>query len=337
MKQFIYIPLIIIILLGCSTKLAEQAQSDTTALPQLKILNQPQPLQPVQLKLQEIPSVNNESKANGKITQTVYPLVIKDRNGEKITFDVAPQRIIAFDAAAVEILFAIGQGSKVIATHSFVSYPLEVSEITKVGDAFSMDIEAIVSLNPDLVYIFYPTFKEELEKVGLKVLLIETIDDDLTKLSDHFRMWGQITDAIDKSENLASDFENRIQLIKQELSQYSSEPSIFQDVGDFWTPGNNTLINEVFNLLKLDNISKSNDGYYQMSPEVIATMNPQYIITNTPDSYINNPAFKNLSVIKSNSFYIPNNDYFSIFGPRFILGIEELANTVYPAIYKKPR
>ena len=137
-----------------------------------------------------------------------------DREGNEVVFEGAPDRIVAFDAAAVETIFAIGQGHRVIATHDYVSYPPEVDSVAKVGDAFNMDIEAIVNLEPDLVYIFYPTFKEQLENAGLKVLLIKTIDDDFQKTADIFRMWGSITDATDEAEALATDFEYRVNSIK---------------------------------------------------------------------------------------------------------------------------
>ena len=42
-----------------------------------------------------------------------------------------------------------------VGTHSFVFYPPEVANIPKVGDAFNTDIEAIVALQPDLVFIFF--------------------------------------------------------------------------------------------------------------------------------------------------------------------------------------
>ena len=51
-----------------------------------------------------------------------------------------------------------------------------------------MNIERIVALEPDLVFLFYPTFKEELEKAGLKVLLLESVDDNLMKMVNIYKV-----------------------------------------------------------------------------------------------------------------------------------------------------
>ena len=263
-----------------------------------------------------------------------FPLTVIARNGSEMIFDKPPERIIAYDAAAVETIFAIGQGHRIIGTHSWVSHPAEVEDIEKVGDAFNMNIERILDLDPDLVFLFSPTFKEELEKAGLRVLLLESVDDDLMGMANTFRTWGQITGAVNEAEILAENFESRITEIKLILDPYHSGPSVFQDVGDLWTPGNNTLMGSVFQLLKLENMAHDVDNYGQLSPEVIIDRNPQIIISSTPDLLYNNPAFSKLLPIKNKSIFESNDDYLSISGPRFILGLEELANEFYPGLFK---
>ncbi|HCE76366.1 MAG TPA: hypothetical protein DEP04_07025 [Dehalococcoidia bacterium] len=263
-----------------------------------------------------------------------FPLTILDREEKPLTFTEPPERIVVYDAAAVETIFAIGQGHRIIGTHSWVSYPEESEKIEKVGDAFNMDIERIVALDPDLVFLFYPTFKQELEKAGLKVLLLESVDDDLRKMANTFRIWGQITNAPNEAELLAKDFENRVMQIESILAPYDSGPSVFQDVGDLWTPGDNTLMGSVFNLLKLQNISHDVANYGQLSPEVIIDRNPQILISSNPDSIYQNSAFQELLPVKNNSIFKSNDDYLSISGPRFILGVEELALEFYPGLFK---
>ena len=270
-------------------------------------------------------------------TQTLvaeFPLTVIDRNGEDIVFAQPPERIVAYDAAAVETIFKIGQGHRIIGTHSWVSYPAEVANIEKVGDAFNMNIERIVALEPDLVFLFYPTFKGELEKAGLKVLLLESVDDNLMKMANTFRIWGQITGSPNEAESLAKNFENRIGKIESVLSSYHSGPSVFQDVGDLWTPGSNTLMGNVFNLLKLQNIANDVDNYGQLSPEVIIDRNPQFIISSNPELIYTNPAFQNLLPVKNKSVFKANDDYLGISGPRFILGLEDLAFEFYPGLFK---
>ncbi len=264
-----------------------------------------------------------------------FPISVIDRNGDVVRFDAPPERIVAFDSAAVETLFAIGEGHRVIGTHEYITYPPEAANIAKVGDAFNMDIEAIVDLNPDLVFIFYSSFKEQLEGAGLKVLMIENVGDDFGKMSENFRMWGTITGAVQESKILSEDFERRISIIEETLAPYDLGPSVFQDVGGMWTPGNNTLVGNVFRSLKLQNIAHDVEGYAQFSPEMVIERDPQYVIApHWEDNFTNNPAYADVLAVKNGTVLTPNWDYLDVAGPRFILGMEELAKAIYPGIFK---
>ena len=119
-----------------------------------------------------------------KLQQVEYPIAIMSSDGEIVTFTSAPQRIVAFDSSAVEILFDIGEFNKVIATHAFATHPKAVSDLPKVGDAFNLDLEAIVALEPDLVFVFYESNVEPLRKLGLKVLYIKTLDHNFEKTTE---------------------------------------------------------------------------------------------------------------------------------------------------------
>ena len=100
--------------------------------------------------------------------ETSFPFYVQDSYGQKIIFDEPPQRIVAYDSAAVEVLFALGEGDRIIATHSFVSYPASVDALPKVGDASTLDIERVLELEPDLIFIFFPSFNERFINIILE-------------------------------------------------------------------------------------------------------------------------------------------------------------------------
>ena len=262
-----------------------------------------------------------------------FPVTITDSNGMDLVFKKPPKRIVVFDAAALEILFAIGEADRIIATHSFVSYPPEAENIPKVGDAFNMDIETIIALEPDLVFIFAPTFLEQLRNAGLKVLYLQTLEQDFEKTAANIRMWGLITGNTHSAEIVASDFEIRVNDIKQIFSMYTMTHKIFQDVGGFWTPGSDTLMGEVFTLLKLRNIAHGISGYSQISPEVIVESNPEIIMTVDAQLYRDNPAFRDLLAVKNERVIEFDPTLLSVAGPRFVDGLENLAKLVYPELF----
>ena len=264
-----------------------------------------------------------------------FPLTIQSTDGREIVFERPPERIVAFDSALVEILFAIGEGDRVVGTHDFVSYPPETESVERVGDAFNMNIEAVVALEPDLVYVFFDRFVPDLERAGLKVLYIETLTLDFTKVADNIRLWGQIVGNPERAELVAQTFEDRVEAIRAAVEQVDEGPTIFQDVGGFWTPGAGTLVQEVFDLLKLRNIAFDVEGYAQLSPEVIVEENPAIIISGSPESFTGDPAFANVQAVKDEAVYSLGSDALSIAGPRFVEGIEEIFRLVYPKLFEQ--
>ena len=258
-----------------------------------------------------------------------FPYTVIDSNGAEVIFDAPPERIMVFDSAAVETLFAIGEGHRVAGTHKFVSFPPEASNVPRVGDAFNMDIEATVALNPDLVFVFSDTFLSQLRRAGLKVLYMKSLNHKFESTSDFIRMWGYITGGTQAAEASAARFDQRIHAIREEMESVNTLLRVFQDIGGFWTPGPDTLVGEVFELLKLDNIAHDITGYGAMSPEMIVARDPEIILTDDPDAIIRNPAFQNVSAVKTGRLIKPPSEALSIAGPRFAQGIEDLARLIY--------
>ncbi len=264
----------------------------------------------------------------------LFPLYITDSNGAEVFFDEPPERIVAYDSAVVEILFALGEGHRVVGTHDFVSYPPEADDVQRLGGAFDINVEAIVALEPDLVYLFFDRFQPDLERAGLKVLYLETLNNDFIKVTDDMRLWGRITGNPAAADALAKKFQARVDGFKASMaSSDDSGLSIFQDIGGFWTPGPDTLVGEVFQLLKLRNIASDISGYAQLSPEVIVERDPQIVFTTDVEAFLDNPAFAGVQAVRNGQVIEMNSTLLSVAGPRFVDGIEELAKLVYPVLF----
>ena len=281
-------------------------------------------------------SIKKKITNNNKISPaTTYPLIITGTNKKNITFEKSPDKIIAFDSAAVEIIYALGGENKIIGTHSFVNYPENTENITKVGDAFNLNIESVINLEPDLFYIFFEQYIKQLENNKIKVLYQQSLNDNFESIPARILMWGKILNKNQEALNTANLFEKRLNNIKIFFKNYSSGPTVFYDTGSLWTPGNNTLVGQTLNLLKLQNIAKDISGYKQYSKELIIQNDPQIIITSSPEYFLNSSEFKNLTAVKNKRIITTNQELLSIAGPRFIDGIEELGLAIYSPIFNK--
>ena len=166
----------------------------------------------------------------------------------------------------------------------------------------------------------------------MRVMYIPTRNNDFEDTADTIRMWGQITGADEKAEEVADEFEEEVDFIRDLIDENIDDgPSVFFSAGGMWTAGPNTLIGEVLDLLKLDNIAFDVDGFEQLSPEVLVERNPDVIVTFEPGFFSDNPAFSDIEAVKSDRF-VGSPDELNIAGPRFPKGIEKLAEEIYPEL-----
>ena len=279
----------------------------------------------------QVVEIKKDSEVAGTLVsdEQLFPYSILDSNANEIVFEGPAERIIAIDSSAVEILFSLGQEHRLVGTHDFVSYPPEVGEIPRIGDAFNINLESIVVLDPDLVFVFSKGFLPDLNKAGLRVLYLDSLNTDFRNIPQNIRMWGHITGDTQRAEIEASKIEARISKIQEIVSSRPVGPSIFLDEGDFWSPGPDTMIGEVFEFLNLQNIAYDVSGYAQLSPELIVDRNPEVIIAMYGDTLSDIPAFKDIAAIKNERIFIPTSDSLSVAGPRFIDAVEELYEWIY--------
>jgi iron complex transport system substrate-binding protein len=266
-------------------------------------------------------------------TPSPFPLTVTGSNGAKVFLQRPPERIIAFDSAAVEILFALGQGRRVAGTHTYVTYPPEVEMVPKVGDAFNVNFEAIAQLKPDLVYIFFDRFVPDLEKLGVPVLYVKspaTFED----VKYQMRLWGQIVGEPAAGESIAAAFEAKLAQFRGKVAGVTTPPKVYIDVSPMlWTLGSGSLADEFLKLLKAQNVFSDVSGAKQVSGEEIVARAPDVIVSTYPgggDQFKGDPALSSLPAVQKGRLCEIDGSLVSAPGPRLIDGIEAVGKCIYP-------
>ena len=86
------------------------------------------------------------------------------------TGSTAPaQRIVSLIPAVTEMLFAIGDGQRIVGVSNYDRQPPEVSRLVRVGGLLDPDVERILSLRPDLVVLYNTQveLKQRLDRAGI--------------------------------------------------------------------------------------------------------------------------------------------------------------------------
>jgi iron complex transport system substrate-binding protein len=83
-------------------------------------------------------------------------------------------RIVSTSPAITETLFAIGAGSRVVGISTYCHYPPETAKIPRIGTYLKPNVEAIVRLRPDLVFVerLPNQALDQLQGAGLKVVRV---------------------------------------------------------------------------------------------------------------------------------------------------------------------
>lgn len=91
------------------------------------------------------------------------------------------ERIISLSPSITEIVYALGNGSEMIATSDYSLYPKEAQYLPIIGGYSRPNLEKIIALKPTLVIgqDFNLATLEKLQRFGIKTLMIrlQTIDD----------------------------------------------------------------------------------------------------------------------------------------------------------------
>jgi len=93
--------------------------------------------------------------------------------------DGSPVRIVSLFPSWTEVLFALGVGDRVVGRSRHCDHPPEVRGLPAVGDGFSLNLEALLSLKPDLVLLYDRALCSRIQRLGIQALSVqgETLEE----------------------------------------------------------------------------------------------------------------------------------------------------------------
>jgi iron complex transport system substrate-binding protein len=108
---------------------------------------------------------------------------VTDDAGQEIVLKSPARRIVSLAPHVTETLFEAGAGRLIVGTVKYADYPEAAKKIPRVGDNALLDLERIVSLEPDLIVVWlHGNSEKHLEKV--RKLGIPMYYDRPAKLSE---------------------------------------------------------------------------------------------------------------------------------------------------------
>ena len=84
---------------------------------------------------------------------TVPMRVVTDDLGRTVTIPVKITRAVSTAPSVTENIFAVGAGDRLVGVTTFCNYPEEAKNIAKIGDTMNPNMESIIALKPDVVFV----------------------------------------------------------------------------------------------------------------------------------------------------------------------------------------
>ncbi|MCC5882332.1 MAG: cobalamin-binding protein [Halomonas sp.] len=154
---------------------------------------------------------------------------IDDRSRE-VCLDAPATRIAALSPGATELVYAAGAGEKVVAVVAYSDYPPEAQEVQSVGSHTRMDLEALVTLNPDLVIGWMtgnpPEQLETIEALGVPVFYIEP--RDFEGVSSTIERLALLADTREEGSRVAADFRDGMAVLAERYANAEPVPVFYQ-------------------------------------------------------------------------------------------------------------
>jgi len=231
-----------------------------------------------------------------------------------------PNRIISLVPSQTELLHFLELELETIGITKFCVHPSSWHrEKIKIGGTKNIDIEKIITLEPDLIIANKEeNVKEQVEKLALDFNVWVT---DVNNLDDALQMIHDIG-AITKKETKANSL---IQSIKNEFLQNLHHLNVLKNViyliwkDPYMTIGGDTFINNMLLQAGYKNLFDNRLRYPEISIELLLALKPKYIfLSSEPYPFSNKHLDELSSALPDSNIILVNGEMFSWYGPRLL-------------------
>jgi iron complex transport system substrate-binding protein len=246
------------------------------------------------------------------------------------------------------VLFAVGAGEIVNGVTTYCNYPLEAMNIGKIGgfSAKTISIEAIVALEPDLVFADlsrHGVIIETLEGYGISV--IATNATSIDHIYDVIGMLGAATGTESTANSLVASMKARIDSVSRVTGVLTDgeKPKVFWEVFDepLMTAGPDTFIGQLIDLAGGINLfSDVTESWPQISHEELLSRNPEVLMSSdnhgekfTAEAIISRRGWRELDAVRNRRIYLFDGDMVSRPGPRIVDVLVEMAAALHPELF----
>lgn len=247
----------------------------------------------------------------------------------------AAVRIISLAPHLTEMVFAAGAGDTLVGVVEYSDYPDAAKILPRVGDAFRVDIERVMALDPDLVLAWSsgnpPQMVDQLLARDIPVTRLEP--GGIEQIAEQIEFIGDLAGTADKARATAAAFRQRLTHLKQ-LYAGRDILTVFYQISPrpLYTINERQIISEAISYCGGSNIfADLNELAPIVSPEAVVAGDPQVIIAPrfaNEDPFERWRAIESMRAVRHNALYTVDADLVARATPRLLDGVVQICEAM---------
>jgi iron complex transport system substrate-binding protein len=264
---------------------------------------------------------------------------ITDDLGRRVKIPEKVERAVSLAPNLTEIVFAVGAGERLVGVTSFCNYPEEAQKIQKIGDTMTPNIENIIALKPQIVFVStasqIETFTKTLDEQG--IVYFVTNPQNLDGIYKSINQIGDVFGKAEKAREVVENLQKRVAEVEAKTEKTPRVKTFVQiDRESLYTIGRDSFITDL--IRRAGGASVTADvatAYPTLNKETAFALNPEAIIlSESPNNLTPNDVFKNSPAVKNAKVYKINADIISRPAPRVVDALEQIARALHPESFQ---
>lgn len=263
---------------------------------------------------------------------------IRDDLGNVVVVPERITRAVSLAPNLTEIIYAIGAGETLVGVTTYCDFPEDAKRVAKIGDTMKPNIETIIALKPDIVFVSTASQLETFTKTlgDQKISVVVSNPNSLDGIYKSIEMIGEVYRTPRAAELIAS-MKNRVSTIENRVKD-APQPTVFVQLdGSLYTIGRGSYLTDLIS--RAGGVSATGqleNAYLQLSKESALALDPEIIIlSDSPDNPRPSDAFRNSRATRDSRVFRINADIMSRPGPRVVDALEKIAAVLHPELFKQ--
>jgi iron complex transport system substrate-binding protein len=276
-------------------------------------------------------------------TAAAFGAAFTDSLGRRVILKGVPHRIVSLAPSLTEILYGLGLGERIVGVTQFSNYPAEAAAKPKVGSYVNLNVEKILSLDPDLVVGTVDGNPEGvvrlLEQAGIPVYVVNP--RNVREAIGTIGRVGELCGAGGRARVVSSQLLRRTEYVAGQTRKLN-RPLVFLQINvrPLMTVSRDTFHHDVIQLAGGKNMSADESVTYpRVSLEEVIRKRPEVIIISSMErdgSYEEARRqwmkWPSIPAVRDRRVHLVDSDLLDRPSPRVVMGLEILARLFHPQV-----